>query len=105
MVFFFVFFSFDSLSINRGAQLMKSFARGLGAAAFCLGLLGALGCSEDNEATLREQASKTSGADIPEPTVLTDQRQMPKSLPQSSAPSKPGPKKQKEKEKEAATAP
>lgn len=40
---------------------MKSSFRSLALALLSLGLLGILGCAEDNEASVREQASKTKG--------------------------------------------
>jgi hypothetical protein len=47
---------------------MKWFTRGLGAALVGVGVLGVIGCTEENEAALRSQESKSSEADVKNPT-------------------------------------
>jgi hypothetical protein len=50
---------------------MKRFVCGLGAGLVGLVLLSVMGCSNENEAAINEQAAKSSEADIKDPTQPT----------------------------------
>lgn len=55
---------------------MKSLRGGLALAVLSFGMLGVLGCGEDNEAAIRAQEAKSSESDVKEPVKpVTDQRQ------------------------------